>query len=250
MNILVTLAFHGGAYHGFQVQKNGRTVCEVFQDALEQLLGHRPDVKGCSRTDAGVHALDFKLNFHADTRIPMQKLPLALNRYLPADVRVLDARQVPEEFHARYSAHSKEYTYRLKNSAIDSPFDQGLYWRSPPPLDVDAMHTAAQQLVGKHDFAAFMSAGSSIVDTVRTIHRFSVTREGDMVLFKVVADGYLYNMVRILCGTLVEIGAGRMPAERIVRALESGKRSDAGPTLPPQGLFLSHVYYEPEGEAR
>ena len=246
MNIRVTLAFNGSRYHGFQVQKNGLTVCQAFQDGLEALLGFRPDVKGCSRTDSGVHAMAFELNFHADTAIPMEKLPLALNRYLPEDIRVLRACQVPEDFHARYSAHSKQYLYRLRNSGIDSPFDKGLYWRYVGPLNVAAMDAAAQRLVGKHNFAAFMSAGSSIIDTVRTIYRFSVEREGDMVLFLVEADGYLYNMVRILCGTLVEIGAGRMPPEQIGRALQSGLRADAGPTLPAQGLFLKQVCYQQE----
>ena len=154
MNILCTIAYRGTAYHGFQVQKNGLTVCEVFQDALEAVLGTRPDVKGCSRTDAGVHAAAFCLNFHAETRIPLEKLPLALNSRLPADVRVLEARQVPEEFHARYSAHAKTYCYRIRNSAIDSPFSQEYYYRVPGELDTAAMGRAAKQFVGTHDFTA------------------------------------------------------------------------------------------------
>lgn len=248
MNILVTITFDGTAYHGFQVQKNGKTVCEAFQDGLEQLFGVRYDVKGCSRTDSGVHALEFCLNFHAETAIPMEKLSLALNRYLPPDIRVLKAKEVPEEFHARYSAHSKEYLYRIRNSAIDSPFDQSYYWRCTPKLDVVAMNEAAQKLVGKHNFSAFMSAGSTIVDTVRTIYRFEVEQQGEMVLCRVEADGYLYNMVRILCGTLVEIGSGKRDISQIDKALQSGSRQDAGITLPPQGLFLSRVFYDTERE--
>lgn len=244
MNILVTIAFDGTAYHGFQVQKNALTVCQVFQDALQAVFGERYDVKGCSRTDAGVHALGFQLNFHADTRIPMQKLPLALNRFLPEDIRVLSAKQVADDFHARYSAHSKEYCYRIRNSAIDSPFDKAYYWRCTQPLDVKKMNLAAQDFVGKHNFSAFMSAGSSIVDTVRTVYRFSVTQQGEMVSCTVEADGYLYNMVRIMCGTLVEIGTGKLPPEQVRIALQSGNRQDAGITLPPQGLFLSKVCYD------
>lgn len=248
MNFLITLAFDGTAYHGFQVQKNGNTVCQTFQDALEQLFGVRYDVKGCSRTDSGVHALGFELNFHAKTSIPAEKLPLALNRFLPPDIRVLHARQVSDEFHARYSAHSKEYLYRIRNSGIDSPFDKQYCWRCTQPLDAEKMNQAAQLLVGKHDFSAFMSAGSSIVDTVRTIYRFSVKREGEMVCCTVEADGYLYNMVRILCGTLVEIGYGKMQPDQITKALASGNRQDAGITLPAQGLFLSKVCYNIQEE--
>ena len=129
MNFLLTLAYDGTNYCGFQVQPNGRSVAAVFQDALEAVLGARPDIKGCSRTDAGVHALGFMLNFHADTRIPPEKLPLALNQHLPPDIRVLAARVVPEDFHARYAAHTKTYLYRIHNHPIDSPFDAAYYTR-------------------------------------------------------------------------------------------------------------------------
>ena len=126
-NFLLTLAYDGTNYCGFQVQPNGRSVAQTFQDALEAVLGSRPDIKGCSRTDAGVHALGFRLNFHADTRIPAAKLPLALNQHLPPDIRVLDAQPVPEDFHARYAAHTKTYLYRIHNHPIDSPFDSAYY---------------------------------------------------------------------------------------------------------------------------
>lgn len=131
MNFLLTLAYDGTNYCGFQVQPNGRSVAATFQDALEAVLGSRPDIKGCSRTDAGVHALGFRLNFHADTRIPPQKLPLALNQHLPPDIRVLAAQTVPEDFHARYAAHTKTYLYRIHNNPIDSPFDAAYYTRCP-----------------------------------------------------------------------------------------------------------------------
>ena len=134
-NFLLTLAYDGTNYCGFQVQPNGRSVAQTFQDGLEAVLGCRPDIKGCSRTDAGVHALGFMLNFHADTRIPVEKLPLALNQHLPPDIRVLAARVVPEDFHARYAAHTKTYLYRIHNSPIDSPFDEKYYTRVPRRLD-------------------------------------------------------------------------------------------------------------------
>ena len=131
-NFLLTLAYDGTNYCGFQVQPNGRSVAQTFQDALQAVLGSRPDIKGCSRTDAGVHALGFKLNFHADTRIPAAKLPLALNQHLPPDIRVLDAQVVPEDFHARYAAHTKTYLYRIHNHPIDSPFDAAYYTPGAP----------------------------------------------------------------------------------------------------------------------
>ena len=220
-NFLLTLAYDGTNYCGFQVQPNGRSVAAAFQDALEAVLGSRPDIKGCSRTDAGVHALGFRLNFHADTRIPAAKLPLALNQHLPPDIRVLDAQPVPEDFHARYAAHTKTYLYRIHNHPIDSPFDSA--------------------------FLALCAAGSSAAahgDTVRTITDCHVTRKGDEIDIEVTADGYLYNMVRILAGTLCEAGAGRLDPAEIPAILASRDRSRAGPTLPAKGLFLKCVEYD------
>ena len=228
MNFLLTLAYDGTNYCGFQVQPNGRSVAATFQDALEAVLGSRPDIKGCSRTDAGVHALGFRLNFHADTRIPPQKLPLALNQHLPPDIRVLAVQTVPEDFHARYAAHTKTYLYRIHNHPIDSPFDAAYYTRVPRRLDEAAMQAAAQQFVGTHDFLALCAAGSSAAAHVD---------------IEVTADGYLYNMVRILAGTLCEVGAGRLRAADIPAILASRDRSRAGPTLPAKGLFLKRVEY-------
>ena len=193
-NYLLTLAYDGTNYCGFQVQPNGRSVAQTFQDGLEAVLHSRPDIKGCSRTDAGVHALGFALNFHAETHIPPEKLPLAINQHLPPDIRVLCARVVPEEFHARYAAHTKTYLYRIHNHPIDSPFDEKYYTRVPRRLDVDAMQRAAEQFVGKHDFLALCAAGSSAAahgDTVRTITDCHVTRKGDEVDIEVTADAHL-----------------------------------------------------------
>ena len=211
MNFLLTLAYDGTNYCGFQVQPNGRSVAAVFQDALEAVLGTRPDIKGCSRTDAGVHALGFRLNFHA-----------------------------------RYAAHTKTYLYRIHNHPIDSPFDAAYYTRMPKHLDEVRMQAAAQQFVGTHDFLALCAAGSSAAahgDTVRTITDCHVTRRGDEIDIEVTADGYLYNMVRILAGTLCEVGAGRMQPEQIPGILAGCDRSQAGPTLPAKGLFLKCVEY-------
>ena len=211
-NFLLTLAYDGTNYCGFQVQPNGRSVAQTFQDALQAVLGSRPDIKGCSRTDAGVHA-----------------------------------QVVSEDFHARYAAHTKTYLYRIHNHPIDSPFDAAYYTRVPRHLDEARMQAAAQQFVGRHDFLALCAAGSSAAahgDTVRTITDCHVTRKGDEIDIEVTADGYLYNMVRILAGTLCEAGAGRLDPAEIPAILESRDRSRAGPTLPAKGLFLKCVEYD------
>lgn len=246
-NILLTLSFCGSRYHGFQVQENAVSVCAVFQAALEKVLGQKVDVKGCSRTDSGVHALHYCINFHAELALPLRKLPLAINAHLPRDIRVLSACLVPEDFHARYSAQAKQYVYRLHNSAVSSPFFDDLCWRVGFPLQLQPMQQAAAAAVGTHDFASFMSGGSKIVDTVRTVHRFEVRREGDFILFTICADGYLYNMVRILVGTLVECGSGRLDAAQMPAILSACSRSAAGPKAPAKGLYLDRVYYDLEG---
>ncbi len=247
MNFLLDLSFDGTRYCGFQVQKNGLTVCEAVQDALQAVLGNRPDVKGCSRTDSGVHAEHYALNFHSDTRIPPEKLPLAINQRLPGDIRVNRAVVVDEEFHARYSAHAKTYHYRIWNSPIDSPFQQAYYYRVPNPLDVDAMSRAAGYFVGRQDFASLCAADCETAlrsGTVRTITDCHVTQKGPVVTISVTADGYLYNMVRILAGTLLWAGQGKIDPQAVTDILQAKDRSKAGPTLPAKGLFLHRVEYD------
>ncbi len=243
MNILLMLAFDGGAYAGFQVQKNAPTVCAAVQDAMQALFGARPDVKGCSRTDAGVHARQFCLSFRQQTAIPMGKLPLALNAHLPADIRACAAQAVPEDFHARYSATGKEYRYIILNTAVDDPFAAGHYHRVPGPLDAEAMNAAGRALLGRRDFASFQAAGAKPGGTVRNVTGLSVTREGDWVTLAVAADGFLYHMVRIMAGTLLAVGTGRLPAEALPGILEGRSRALAGDTLPAKGLFLHRVFY-------
>lgn len=236
-NILLTLSFDGTRYHGFQVQKNAVSICSVLQDAMQQLFGARPDVKGCSRTDAGVHARMYCLNFWQDTTVEIERLPAALNYYLPMDIRVNRAQLVPEGFHARYSALGKEYEYRILNATIDDPFYHGYYHKITKPLDEVAMQRAGSALVGKHDFSAFMASGGSVRDTVRTITSLQVVRKDEYIKIRVCGDGFLYNMVRIIAGSLVYL-----PGE-MEEILASKNRNKAGPTLPAKGLFLQRVLY-------
>lgn len=240
-NHLIRLAFCGTAYHGFQVQQNAVTVCEVLQNAMETVLGGRAPVKGCSRTDAGVHARDFCVSFFADTALPMDKLPLALNANLPPDIRVFHAQTVPQDFHARYAAAEKEYRYVILNSPVEDAFVPHLSYRVAGEIDAQAMDAAARPLLGRHDFAAFMTGDAGDMDTVRTLRRADVRRLGPYVVFTVAGDGFLYNMVRILAGTL--LGAGRGKPVDMNAILQSKDRSVAGDTLPARGLYLNRVRY-------
>ena len=236
MNILLWLAYKGTNYSGFQVQPNGVTVCAVVQDAMQSVFGTRPDVKGCSRTDAGVHARRFALNFHYDGRIPVQRIPLALNARLPMDVRALAAQQGPDDFHARYAAHAKTYHYRLRCSAVDDPFDYETCHRVNGPLDLAAMQAAAAHFVGRHDFLALCASGSSAAahgDTVRTITACTVQQDGELYTLSVTADGYLYNMVRILAGTVLAFARalGEYGATSMIAGYTPGKTATIATTV-------------------
>lgn len=243
-NLLITISFDGTNYHGFQVQKNALSVCEVFQDALESVIGERCDVKGCSRTDAGVHAKMYCLSIRTKKNIPCEKLVLALNHKLPEDIAVLEVREAAPDFHARYSCKGKQYVYKIRNSAVKDPFSPKLAYRYAYPIDADMLHREAQDFLGMHDFASFRSIKSDVEDTVRTITEFTVKRCGDEVLFTVTGDGFLYNMVRIMVGTLVFIAMAKREKGSIPSIIAAKDRNAAGKTMPACGLYLNKVFYE------
>ncbi len=243
MHVMIVLQFNGKAYCGFQVQNNAKSICEQLQDAMEKLYKTRPAVKGCSRTDSGVHAMGYCVSYIQPKAINVYKLPLALNRFLPKDIRVQSAQQVSEDFHARYSAKSKEYIYNIHNSAIEDVFNCDFSYRVPYSLDINAMQEAAKLLCGTNDYAAFMNTKSDIEDTIRTVHFFTVQKQGDYIKLHICADGFLYNMVRIMVGTLIEVGAKRMSAKDALYAMHSKQRENAGDTAPAHGLFLYKVNY-------
>ena len=249
-NLLLTIRYQGTNYHGFQVQKNALTVSQVLQDALEAVLGRREDIKGCSRTDSGVHANMFCVSVRTQSRIPCQSLVRALNVKLPHDIAVTGCRQVPLDFHARYDCRGKRYLYQINNSEVKDPFAWRLVYDYRYPIDVALCNRQCQDFVGTHDFSAFCSAGSSVEDRVRTITACGMRREGERVTFFVEGDGFLYNMVRIIAGTLVGVGSGKLEPGAFARAIASGNRLDLGVTAPPHGLTLMEVFYDAADRGR
>ena len=242
-NLLITLRFDGSAYHGFQVQQNAVSICEQFQNAVEKIFEIRYNIKGCSRTDAGVHAEMFCLSMKIDSDIPTENLMRALNTALPYDIAVTAVRDVPDDFHARYSCIYKTYRYIIYNAPHKDPFRPTRVYHYPRPLDVELLDTCARDFEGKHDFSAFCAAGSSVKDTVRHVKYAKVFRLGDDVVFEVCADGFLYNMVRIMAGTLLDIAQGKLLSDAVPGIIKSRDRNAAGKTAPARGLYLYHVEY-------
>ena len=235
--------YDGTAYCGWQRQINGPSVQQALEEALSRLTGEPVAVTGSSRTDAGVHALGLCAHFDSATRIPPDKLAFALNTMLPPDIRIRESSPAPEGFHARYSACGKVYRYAFFNSRHDCAIGRQYAAHVPLELDERLMHEEAQALCGTHDFAAFAASGSVATSTVRTIYRAQVTRSGDTVTLTVLGDGFLYNMVRIIAGTLMEIGTGKRAPGAITRAIATGDRLALGQTAPAKGLTLMRVLY-------
>ena len=245
-NIALKLMYVGTAYHGWQVQKNAVTVAETLERALSTVVCHPVKCTGAGRTDAGVHAQVYVANFRTTSTIPCDRLPLAVNTRLPDDIVVVRAVQVPMEFNAIGSCRKKEYTYRIYNSRLGNPFFVDRAWFYPKHLDEAVMQRAADQFVGTHDFAAVRSVGTETKTTVRTIYWCDVTRSGELLELKVCADGFLYNMVRAITGTVLYAAEGKFLPEDIPAILESRDRTLAGPTVPPGGLYLTRLWYEDE----
>ena len=242
--ILLTVSYDGTAYVGWQYQDNGPSIQDEIEKALQKALGTFVRVTGASRTDAGVHALGQRAHFDTCSSIPPEKYPFVLNRYLPEDIRVTEARQVPEDFHARFQAVGKMYTYRIHNAPHASAILRNCTAHVPVQLDEEAMRRCAQPLIGTHDFIAFCAAGGQAKTSVRTIDFFDVQRQDTEVTLRVHGNGFLYNMVRIIAGTLIDVGHGRLPEDCIARALESKNRLDLGVTAPACGLELTRVEYD------
>lgn len=244
-NLAVKISFLGAKYHGFQRQQNALSIQEVIEEALLKILGEKTCIFGCSRTDTGVSALEYVFNFKTQNEISPYKLKGALNHFLPEDIAALSCAQAKDDFQARYSAVKKQYVYTVRNTRQKDPFCFGrAFFYGISKIDEKVLDSAAKAFLGKHDFSAFCSAHDSVKSHVREITGASVTRRGDDVLFTFEADGFLYNMVRIMVGTLLFVSEGKIDKNGILDIIESRDRKKAGMTAAAEGLCLSKVYYE------
>lgn len=242
-NIVLTVSYEGTNYHGFQKQNNATTVQELLEGAIFEITGEKSAIIGCSRTDAGVHAEEYVCNFHTNTKIPADKIPFALNTVLPDDISCMSGRVAEEDFHARFSAKSKIYEYRIWTAPHKHALSARFSWHYPQKVNVSAMKKAALAFIGEKDFAGFMSTGGQQKTTVKEIYDLKVSKTGDMIKIKIHANGYLYNMVRIIAGTLVYVGNGKIDKNEIEEIIASKDRKRAGITAPPEGLMLKKVFY-------
>jgi len=243
-NIKLTLEYDGTKYHGWQSQKNANTVQQTLEYAIEQITGVRPKLVGSSRTDAGVHAKRYVCNFKSETTVPAERLPIALNTHLPKEVVCLDAQDVDMSFDARFSAKKKCYTYYILNSKYRDAFLADYSWHFPYKLDIDKMKKAANAFLGEHDFIGFAASGFTVKTTVREIYSLEIDKTDDLIKITVIGNGFLYNMVRIIAGTLAFVGTGKINADDMEEIIKSKDRKRAGITAPAQGLFLTEVYYD------
>lgn len=244
-NINLIIQFDGTDFCGWQLQDDVRTVQGELGRAIRDMTGKDVVLHSSSRTDSGVHALALPVSFQLESSLPVRAFWMGLNSSLPPDLRVIEAREAPPSFHARFSSNRKTYRYRILNHRVALPLQRKNTWHVPSPLDVDSMSRAAGFLVGEHDFSSFRSVHCDARSPVRTIDRLQVTVEGDeFIVVETRAGGYLRNMVRIIVGTLVQVGLGRHPPHWVEEVLAARDRTEGGPTAPPQGLFLVGVEYE------
>ncbi|QEK11201.1 tRNA pseudouridine(38-40) synthase TruA [Crassaminicella thermophila] len=243
-NVKLTIEYDGTNFYGWQRQKYGRTVQEEIEKALKKIIKKEVKINGSGRTDAGVHALGQVANFEEEFSIPVEKIPVALNSVLPDDIAIKKAVEVSKDFHARYSAVGKKYIYKIYNGPLRSPLLRNYTYFVKDYLNKEDMKKATKFFIGEHDFKGFMASGSQVKDTVRTIYDLSIEEQDCIIRIEVKGNGFLYNMVRIIAGTLVDIGKGKINIEDLSEIIQSCKRERAGHTAPPQGLYLAEVYYE------
>ena len=241
-NIKITIQYNGKNYCGWQKQNNSPGIQGTIEKAIFDITREEVKITGSGRTDAGVHALGQVANFKINSQIPVDRIPNALNAKLPKDISIVKAEEVDEDFHSRYSAKKKTYRYQIYNSQYRSPIYADISYPVKYDLDIDKMKKEAKSLIGTYDFKGFMSSGSSVIDTVRTIYNIEVSKSEDLIIIEIEGNGFLYNMVRIIAGTLVDIGRGRI-TENMSTIIKSKSRSMAGHTAPAHGLFLKKVDY-------
>jgi tRNA pseudouridine38-40 synthase len=242
-NVRLTVAYDGTAYYGFQLQAGQPTIQSALEQAIRQVTQESSRVIGAGRTDTGVHAVGQVVNFRTTSALPLDELQRALNAVLPDDIAVSDIREAPDDFHARFSARSREYCYTILNRPVADPLRRHIVYHYARPLDVTLMDTACQHLVGRHDFASFGSQTSARGTTRRTVYRAGCRREGDYVLVDITADAFLAGMVRSIVGTLLEVGTGKLTPDDFQAILLAADRRRSGPAAPARGLCLTKVNY-------
>lgn len=244
MRYLILIEYRGSRYGGWQRQLNALTVQEVLEEKISIFLKEKISLTASGRTDAGVHALGQAAHFDTESAFESDRFLKSVNSMLPDDIAVLSIREVPADFHARYTAKRKTYEYKLYVSPFIKPLKNGFAARVSPPVNVELMRYVADFLIGEHDFTAFSSAGGSAKSGVRTIYSLDIEENGEDIIIRVDGNGFLYNMVRIIVGTLVEVGKGKIPPENVIHMLETGNRALGGKTYPAEGLYLKSVYYD------
>jgi tRNA pseudouridine38-40 synthase len=242
-NIKLIIEYDGTEYCGFQKQNKDITVQGTLENAISKATDEVVDVIGSSRTDAGVHARGMVCNFNTNSTIPGDKFREAVNRRLPDDIVIIESEEVDLDFHSRYCSKGKSYSYTIINKDQNGAIGKNFYFRVREDLDIDSMKKACNYFIGKHDFKAFQSKGSSVKTSIRTIQELYIEKEADTIKIHVTADGFLYNMVRIIVGTLIKVGKGKIKAEDVISIIESCDRTKAGPSVKPNGLVLEKVYY-------
>lgn len=242
-NIFLDLEFDGTNYSGWQKQNNAISVCDVVTKALDQLICEQIDLIGCGRTDAGVHALNYACNFRTTSNIPPSSFCLALNANLPKDIVCKYSAEVDIDFHSRYSAISKRYIYLIHNTMIRSALNRNFHYHFQKPLDITLMQQAIPHFIGEHDFRAFMASGSKVKDTVRTIFEMNINKDEDIIEIDIKGDGFLYNMVRIIVGTLIDVGLKKTKPDNVGNIILSQDRKNAGKTSPACGLYMAEIFY-------
>ncbi|MBS5986456.1 tRNA pseudouridine(38-40) synthase TruA [Clostridium sp.] len=242
-NIKLTIEYDGTSYGGWQKQKNNRTIQQCIEEAIKLLTGEEVELIGSSRTDAGVHAKGMVANFITNSQIPADKFREAINTKLPDDIGIIKSEEVDKNFHSRYDSKGKTYCYTLVNRYEKVCIGRNYVYQVREELNYDLMKEAAKYFLGKHDFKAFKTNGSSVKTSVRTISGLELELKDDVIKIFVSADGFLYNMVRIIVGTLIEVGKGKIKPEDIESIIRNGDRSNAGPCVPPNGLVLEKVFY-------
>ncbi len=242
-NLLLELRYDGSDFHGWQIQKDDITVQQIMTEAFLKVTGEKVNITGCSRTDTGVHANMYCCNLHSESEIPASNFPNALNFYLPPTISVYGCKEVDDSFHARFDAKEKEYIYLIYNGKYRNPFYEKRALLYSYKLDEKYLNEIVQIFKGKHDFSAFCNAGSDVEDKTRTIYDISLERENELVKVKIRGDGFLYNMVRIIVGTLLDISNGKIDPSSLIDIIESKDRNKAGVTAPAHGLYLNKVIY-------